>query len=279
MTSLQQTKVKVRRTGQKLTRKVRVRGGHRMRTVTRAALRRKPPAHMIHVGKTGGTALKDTLTPLRTKGRYELHLHKHRTTLADIPFGEKVFFVIRDPVDRYVSGFNSRLREGRPRYERLWTPQEREAFEQFTTPDELGLALSSEDGATRVQAHIAMMSIQHVQDSYWKWFNQRRYLDRRKGDILLIQWFPDLTATFPRLCEALGLPGNPQLPTDPKRTHKSPSDVSKYMSEQAAENVRWWLARDYAFVELCARMECFAGPTWESTLSSVPELPQTAADA
>jgi hypothetical protein len=233
--------------------------------------RRVPRVHMLHIGKTGGTAMKEVfkgLDPDR-RGRYEIVLHRHTTRLPGIPHGEKVFFVVRDPVDRFVSGFNSRLRRGRPRYDTPWTEAERVAFERFSTPDSLGRALSSPDVEERASAYTAMISIRHVRDSYWRWFASREYLDTRLEDLLLIQWFPDLTPTFARLRELLGLPDSVQLPTDDIRRHKTPETVDRHLSDEARRNLEAWYGRDYAFIDYCAGLDCFAGPS----RVSVPVVP------
>ena len=228
-----------------------------------------PRAHMLHIGKTGGTAMKDMFASLPPDaGRYEIVVHRHSHRLPQIPRGQKVFFVVRDPVERFVSGFNSRLREGRPRYHTPWTEAEGIAFEQFGTADSLGRALSSEDVEERARAYTAMISIRHVRDSYWDWFRSREYLESRAEDLLLIQWFPDLSATFPRLRELLGLPASVELPADELRSHRSPSGVDKHLSDVATGNLERWYGRDYAFIDLCAGMECFAGPSRESVAVS-----------
>lgn len=87
----------------------------------RGVVRPKPRAHMLHIGKTGGTAMKAVFATVGDKARYEIITHRHYTRIIKVPRGEKVFFVVRDPVDRFVSGFNSRLRRGEPRYFTEWT--------------------------------------------------------------------------------------------------------------------------------------------------------------
>jgi hypothetical protein len=72
----------------------------------------QPRISFIHVRKTGGNAIKHML---RDDERFELH--KHELTLTKIwrdDPNRKVFFVVRDPVSRFISGFNSRLRNGGP---------------------------------------------------------------------------------------------------------------------------------------------------------------------
>lgn len=232
---------------------------------------RKPQAHMLHIGKTGGTAMKHVFAQLDpSAGTYHLTVHKHVQRLPRIQRGHKVFFVVRDPVDRFVSGFNSRLREGKPRYFTPWTPAEQVAFGQFSSADQLGRALSSANVNERAHAYTAMSVIRHVRDSYWDWFSNWEYLESRTDDLLLIQWFPDLTETFPRLRELLGLPDTVELPSDDLNTHRSPDDLDKRLSDVARANLERWYGRDYAFIDLCATLPCFAGPSRESIDVSEP---------
>jgi hypothetical protein len=242
----------------------------RARHGRRGLLRRKPPAHLIHIGKTGGTAVKTALAPVRRTGRYDIQLHDHRTTLLDIPRGEKVFFVVRDPVARYVSAFNSRLREGRPRYHVPWSAAERTAFERFPTAEDLALALANEDDGIRGDAIVALSSIGHIRDSYWRWFRNAAQLNTRRDDLLLIMWLPDLSASFSRLLEALEIRENVELPHDDVGSHRTPAYLSRSLGDEAARNIRWWYSRDYGFIDICARYDCFVGPSWRS--ESLPML-------
>jgi hypothetical protein len=222
---------------------------------------RRPRAHLIHIGKTGGTALKSALAPVVHDGDYEIVLHGHGTRLKHVPVGEKVFFVIRDPVDRYVSGFNSRLRHGRPRYDIPWTPEEQLAFEQFTSADRLAVALSSEDSSERARAFQAMTSIGHVRASYWQWFHHRYLVQKRLDDLLLVMWFPDLSTVFGQLRDLLGLPDDLCLPDDEVGSHRSPDTADRALSSLARSNLERWYGADVAFVEFCSGLSCFAGPS------------------
>src|SRR5581483_6101704 len=171
----------------------------------------KPRAQFLHVGKTGGSAIKAALADADS-GAFEIVLHPHATTLEQVPAGERVFFVLRDPVERLVSGFYSRLRRGRPRYEVPWTAGEELAFTRFVTPDALGRALASHSGEERSHAVDAIREIRHVQTSYRTWFGDDRYFESRLDDILAILWLPTLDTTFPRLCARLGISPAPPLP-------------------------------------------------------------------
>ncbi len=76
----------------------------------------RQPVHVLHVGKTGGTALKHALIEHQETARYRLVFRGHEVGLAGVPVGERFMFLIRDPLSRFVSAFNGRLREDRPRY-------------------------------------------------------------------------------------------------------------------------------------------------------------------
>ena len=53
--------------------------------------------HYLHIGKTGGTALKAALRAIDHPGTRFL-LHQHQVSLGQIHRGEPVFFFVRDPV-------------------------------------------------------------------------------------------------------------------------------------------------------------------------------------
>lgn len=156
----------------------------------------RPRAHFLHIGKTGGTAVKFALGNA-SDGAYEIVLHGHGTTLEQVPPGDRFFFVLRDPVERFVSGFYSRQRQGRPRYRSPWSPAEERAFQHFDTPEALAIALSSSDGDARDHALAAMRSIEHVRDAYSVWFKNDRYFESRLKDLLAILWHWTSMRCFP----------------------------------------------------------------------------------
>ena len=94
----------------------------------------KQAVHFLHIGKTGGSAIKHAINKNCPDSEYEIHFYRHAVKLRDIPKGEKFVFILRDPVTRFVSGFYSRQRQGKPRYNIPWRPKEKTAFETFSTP-------------------------------------------------------------------------------------------------------------------------------------------------
>jgi hypothetical protein len=207
--------------------------------------------HFLHIGKTGGTAVKSALRGYETAGAYEIILHEHGFSLTDVPLGEKICFFVRDPIGRFTSGFHGRQRQDRPRFTVPWTAGETIAFGRFKTPNELALALSSDDKALQSAAVDAMRSIGHLKTPHWTWFkNERRFLSR-VSDILFIGFQESLSEDFMMLKKILMLPEEARLPKDEIASHKSPGHLDKQLDEEAIRNLEIWYARDYRFLELC----------------------------
>lgn len=214
-------------------------------------LQGKKILHFLHLGKTGGTAVKHALKQIPPGDRHVIYLHPHRVKLRDIPRGEKVFFFLRDPATRFVSGFYSRQRQGKPRHSTPWSAEEKQAFEIFSTPSQLAKALSSHEPELRKKALSAMHDIQHVRNSYWEWFENEEYLKERLSDILFIGFQETLTSDFARLKNRLDLPQTINLPTDDVQAHRTPENFDTSLDAEALENLREWYREDYRFVRIC----------------------------
>jgi hypothetical protein len=203
--------------------------------------------HFLHIGKTGGTAVRAALEPyLDERG---IVYHGHAVHLPDVPQGDFCCFFVRDPVTRFVSGFYSRQRKGQPRIYSPWTPDEERAFAAFTTPSELATALSAPSRRARKAAENAMRAIGHVRSSYWNWFVDEAYLSRRSDAILFVGAQEQLADDFERLKALLHIPSG-SLPNDDVAAHRNPSGLDTTLDAQAVENLRNWYARDYRFLAL-----------------------------
>ena len=206
--------------------------------------------HFLHIGKTGGTALKHAL---EKTARRQVTVHPHQVKLPNIPAGEQVFFFLRDPISRFVSGFISRQRQGRPRYSVPWNESETAAFTRFATPNALAEALSADDRAERIAAEEAMAGIGHVRDSYWDWFISPEYLRSRRGDILFIGQQEHL-GDDARVLSSLLKCGRLVLPDDDVAAHRNPEKADKSLSERAVANLLQRLAPEFDAIRLCAEI-------------------------
>jgi hypothetical protein len=215
---------------------------------------RRPRVHFLHIGKTGGTSIKSALKPYRDKFPVNIHMHSHDTTLRDVPVGEGFFFFLRNPVTRFVSSFNSRLRMGRPRINNPWSPEEEIAFKHFSTADRLALALLSPNTAERAAAERAMRGIGHVNDFYSRWFESEEYFLSRLADVVLIGFQETLNQDFEILKIRLGLPVEIQLPRDEVSTHRTPAGMNQKLPPESIAVIEKWYATDFKFYALCQKL-------------------------
>jgi hypothetical protein len=187
--------------------------------------------------------------------RYRIVKHKHRVALPSIPETDPYFFCVRDPIDRYVSGFLHRELQGRPVFFVPWSEAEANAFARFPSPEALAVSLSA-GGTEQRDGEAAMRAIQHVRSSYWDWFQNPEYFKSRADHILWIGRLESLDVKA--LAVSLGLE-RLDLPTDSKPANKTPR-AKPELSDLARENLRRWYAKDYSFLELCD--EIYFGRDW-----------------
>jgi Sulfotransferase family len=206
--------------------------------------------HLLHIRKTGGTVLKHALDASARMDRCEILQHGHGTLLRHVPQGEQVIFFLRDPLTRFVSGFYCRQRQGLPRYNSPWKPDERAAFEQFSSPNELARTLCSSDRARRQLAWTAMGSIQHL-CSTLTWLEGEAYLRSRLPDLFYIGFQETLNRDFESLKHKLGLPEDLRLSDDEVAAHRAPAHFSYHLDDVAKANLREWYDADQRMVDFC----------------------------
>lgn len=206
------------------------------------------PVHFLHIRKTGGTAVKVALNPVAAA--FSIRLHPHKTRLADVPESEKTFFVVRDPVARFVSGFNSRLRMGRPLRDRPWNGGEAEAFAVFKTAKALAEALSSEDPA----ALAAMRAVRHINQHQSDWIGPEAAVRARLADIVWIGWTETLGSDFEEIKRRLGLPASLCLPQDEVTSHRTPGGMDTTLGAAGRRAIERWYAQDALLLEFLKKV-------------------------
>lgn len=210
----------------------------------------RPALHYVRISKTASTALIAALEQVTHDIPYRIVVHEHEDSLLDLPPSESFFVTVRDPITRYASGFLSRQRRGRPRYNSAWTAEEEIAFTEFDHPWVLGAALDDADEQRRQRAENAMRSIRHVRTHLLDWFidesTLREFAPRCVAIIRQEMWHDDVTV----LAEALGLE-TLMPPTDEVGAHRNPplAQVDSEVFERAQVNLREWFAPDYALLD------------------------------
>lgn len=217
-----------------------------------------PAAHFLHIGKTGGTAIKQALEICPQTSRYRIFLHHHGVSLRDIPLGEAVFFCLRNPVSRFVSGFYSRQRKGQPRYYSEWSPAEKVVFERFEAPDQIARALADEQSEHHEAAKQAMTSVEHFAP-FRSWYVDLEYFHSRIDDVLFVGFQESLDADFGELLRILGAPESLSLPTDDVGAHRNPAHLDRSIEAAGVVALERWYSEDFVFLELCKRIRATKG--------------------
>jgi hypothetical protein len=206
------------------------------------------PIHILHIGKTGGTALKAALAPFAAEGKFVLH--GHETRCRDCPPGAGIFFVVRHPVDRFVSAFNSRLRRGRPRFDYPWRLRQALVFSLFRSANALAEGLGSRNPLVRLAAGLSMGSIGHLRRRLSYWIDAG---ELERNPRLIIGTVETLDADLQSLLAIAGIDGAAELPIDPVEAHVTPPQFDKSLSRKAVQNLTDYFRSDLILYEACLR--------------------------
>jgi len=213
--------------------------------------------NVLHIGKTGGTALQAILKskkPEIQNAGFQVKWCGHKQNVEQIKSSDRgqIVFFVRHPVSRFVSSFNSRLRQGLPSHDSPWKKAEVPAFGMFKEPDALASALDSDDLPTRTAAQLAMYSIQHVKVPLRWAIGDVKEL-KRSSDLI---FFIGAQETYDADCKALlrKFGASDNLPVlDDQQQHKAPSGLSTGLSARARTNLEAWYADDLALYEWCMK--------------------------
>lgn len=216
-----------------------------------AKILKKTIVHFIHIGKTGGTAVKSALNNEKKpfiNHKYIIISHPHFIGLEHVLKNEKAFFFVRNPVDRFVSGFYSRKRKGMPHIYNEWSKEEAKTFEKFNNPNQLALSLTSNNMSLQKQAIKGMKSIGHIKTSYWDWFKSPRLIDEKIDNIIFVGSQRNLNSNFEELREILEISEEYQLPQNETKRHKNPESFDKKLDMKSVKNIMSWYAKDFDFL-------------------------------
>jgi hypothetical protein len=209
--------------------------------------------HFLHIGKTGGTAIKHALADAALPRGLELILHGHDISLDAIDPAESVIFSLREPVSRFVSAFYSRLRCGQPRYFFPWSELEKRVFSAFPTPEALALSLADSSAGHHNLAQEALEGIRHFRRLN-RWLIGEDVLIARRSQILFVAFQESLARDFEILRQLLDLPSSVALPTGEVEAHRSPPGLSKQIARPGLEALSRWYSEDVRLIEVCRQL-------------------------
>lgn len=210
---------------------------------------------VLHNRKTVGTALKEVIsqqmerTPFMSVLCFE-HSMTFPLFVEKYPTAKAIFFV-REPISRFISGFYSRLRQGKPRYDFPWSRREAKAFSRFSTPNQLAEALTSSRFFERRAAVAAMRSIRHVRHTFLEFLGDTSFLEKEADKIAFIGNQQDFDTDFSQLRSLLKIDSDISVPSDDIKAHRNPNNIDKELSETAIINLKKWYKADYDIYQWC----------------------------
>lgn len=212
------------------------------------------PYQYIHIGKTGGTLIHVVLRSLPKEHRRQFRLLGHDVALPEAIEARPqmpVFFSVRRPEALFVSGFNSRLRQGRPTYDRPWSPREAVAFSLFHTPNELAESLSANDPHLRASAELSMMSINHVRKGLRWHLRGIECLEQHRDDIAFILLQERLEQDLRAFAQRVGAPLELAEVSPEERPHAAMPEDETRLSDAGLANITRWYRADREIYDWC----------------------------
>lgn len=223
-----------------------------------------PRLYFVHVGKTGGTALKrcarSSLTSKR-RGTFEILdgrvvLLRHISLAqARRKFGpvDHIAFSFREPTERFVSGFYCRARMGQPEHNSPWDADEAAAFGHFRSANLLAESLSSADDITRSAAVYAMNAIRHLRRGYV--FHFGKSVDFLAHDAARVTACIDSKNLKRDGAAFLHRIGVEDAAADALAGPRSGPSYPRELSPRAVENLRQFWAAEYEYYAIFQELE------------------------
>ncbi len=212
------------------------------------------PYQFLHIGKTGGTLIRQVLGSLPEEHRSQFRLLGHDARLShaietrpDMP----VFFSVRRPETLFVSAFNSRLRQGKPQYDRSWGRRERIVFSVFKTPNDLAESLSATDSALKACAELSMLSINHIRKGLQWYLGNTEFLEKHREKIAFILLQEELEQDLRTFAARVGVPLASAQISPAERLHASGPEDETTLSDTGLANIHEWYRPHQEIYDWC----------------------------
>lgn len=202
--------------------------------------------NFLHIQKTGGRSLTRYIKMKRLPivcNHYIINVNKPLDNL---------FFIIRDPITRYVSGFNHMffiVNELISHWSDIYGKKEQYNFfyKYFPTPNILAESITSHNVVKRKLAFEAFEYINCIKNSYNKWFEKIKL-----KDIQYILRFERLQTDINDIfCKKNNIPQFhlSNYDTVGKKKWNQQNHHMKYLSNVAIKNLKKIYIKDYYFID------------------------------
>lgn len=173
-----------------------------------------PEYVFMHVGKTGGTSINAFFRDCHNAGlRVPIVLnHNWSFQMARMRYPKaKIIVVLRDPLERIVSGFNFRLREGRPQGH-PWSNSEAIAFSHFRNATSFLDALCSDEPQDISALGFCFRNINHLRRGYRYHFGDLSKEPSLSNETMHVIPMGDIGRSLPNLIQDLNASEQEKIP-------------------------------------------------------------------
>jgi hypothetical protein len=240
---------------EKLARRFFPRSGRRVRKIG-AQMKHgyHPGLGFLHIPKTGGSGIAELGRKLVRAGQPFPCCFEHNWTFAEIRKRYpkmRMTLILRDPLERTISGFNSRLRQGRPTFTSMWKPAEAVAFAQFRDVRHYLDALIADDDWSLSACAYAGRHVIHLRWNYRYYFRSAEAVRKHAGHIALIGRIEETDAFVDALVAEAGIPASACAGLYERR-HEAKVRPSRVLAEYGDGDIarmRARLATEYAIYD------------------------------
>lgn len=219
-----------------------------------------PELVFMHVGKTGGTTINTFFRNCHDLGlRVPIVLnHNWSFQMTRLRYPKaKIIVVLRDPLERFVSGFNSRLREGRP-LGHPWRNDEAIAFSHFNNAKVFVDALSSNDHYDISAALYCFRTIDHLRRGYRYSFEGLHNNIEKSDRFLQVIRIEDIGNTIHEVVANLNTNKINKIPSI-RTAHQAPVSSGSFLKKISEENLKKIHSRMQLEYETYHLIESYSG--------------------
>ena len=201
----------------------------------------------IHIGKNGGGTIIETLRSktLTIEGKKCKFVFDQNHCKKLSGGNTKYTFFVRDPVTRFISGFLYVLvyYEKSKRFPTLLKYKNK-----FPTPNDLALALTSDDVKTKQFAYEAMNNVVHIKDNLETYLKSSENIKNHKDKICFVGRFEHFEEDLIKLKKKVGL-SHSEGSEIPHYRNMNIYDHMKHLDKKAIENIRQYYHKDYEIIQ------------------------------
>lgn len=164
----------------------------------------------LHMGKTGGSSVNHVMNSAVEAGFKPPinfgHVYTMERILKEHPHIE-ISVVLRDPIERIISGFNSRMRQSRPTYTAMWRNEEAIAYLWFpTVADYFEARINPANERMKSAALYAEQSMGHVKRGYEYHFHSLEFIKKHAHRFYFLSTMNDLSDNIAGYFTPCGIP-------------------------------------------------------------------------